>query len=83
LTRTGRRGTEKEAARAALNARARPAGIAVIAAFLGWMAANWIGGALGLPVALALAIDIACLAVLGWALMTLIGIWRARRDEGL
>jgi hypothetical protein len=56
--------------------------MAVIAAFLGWMAFSWIGGALGLPVALALAADIVCLAVLGWALVTLIGIWRARRDEG-
>jgi hypothetical protein len=65
-----------------LRARARTAAAAVIAAFLGWMAVNWIGGALGLPVALALAADIACLAVLGWALVTLIGIWRTRRDEG-
>jgi hypothetical protein len=33
-------------------------------------------------VALALAADVVCLAVLGWALVTLIGIWRTRRDEG-
>jgi hypothetical protein len=65
-----------------LRARARIAAAAVIAAFLGWMAVNWIGGALGLPVALALAADVVCLAVLGWALVTLIGIWRTRRDEG-
>ncbi len=63
-------------------ARARTAAVVIIVAFLSWMAVNWIGGAVGIPVALVFAADIVCLAVLGWALVTLIGIWRTRRDEG-
>jgi hypothetical protein len=65
-----------------LAGRARLAGAVVIAAFLAWMAANWIGGMIGLPVALALLFDLLCFVALGWALVTLIGIWRARRQEG-
>ena len=56
--------------------------VVIVAAFLGWMAAAWIGGAVGLPSGVALALDLVCLGVLGWALMSLIGIWRMRRDEG-
>ena len=56
--------------------------VTIIAAFLGWMAATLIGGAIGLPVGLALALDVVCLGVLGWALVKLIGIWRVRRGEG-
>jgi Na+/pantothenate symporter len=76
-----RRDRERDRAEA-LRARARLAALVIIVAFLLWMAANWIGGSVGLPVGLALALDLACLAALGWALVTLIGIWRARRDEG-
>jgi hypothetical protein len=47
-----------------------------------WFALTWAGGAMGWPVALAFAFDLACLAALGWALYGLAGAWLAlRRDE--
>lgn len=57
--------------------------LVIVGAFLGWVAATWIGGLLALPAGIALALDLACLGALGWALVSLIGIWRARRDEGI
>jgi hypothetical protein len=73
----GRQGATGEAGRSP-----QVLAVAIIAAFLGWMAATWIGGAIGLPPGLALVLDVVCLGVLGWALVSLIGIWRTRRNEG-
>jgi predicted branched-subunit amino acid permease len=56
--------------------------VAIVAVFLSWMAASWVGGRLGLPVFFALAIDLAALIALGWTLYVLVGIWRARQREG-
>ncbi len=56
--------------------------VVIIAAFLGWMMVNRLGGVMGLPPGLALVADLVCLGVLLWALVMLIGIWRMRRDEG-
>lgn len=56
--------------------------IMIIGVFLGWMVVNRVGGAAGLPPGLALVADLVCLGVLLWALVTLIGIWRMRQDEG-
>ncbi|MEC9433131.1 MAG: DUF5337 family protein [Pseudomonadota bacterium] len=57
-------------------AQARLASIVILVAFVGWMALSAAGGALGLPVRYAFLIDMACLAALGWAVVTLFNIWR-------
>jgi predicted branched-subunit amino acid permease len=62
-------------------AKARRASIVILVAFLSWMGLSAIGGALGLPIELALALDAACLIALGWAMWTLVRAWRAIRGE--
>ncbi len=65
---------------AELRQTARRASIVILVAFLAWMGLSAIGGAMGLPVELALALDGACLIALGWALFTLVRAWRAIRE---
>jgi predicted branched-subunit amino acid permease len=62
-------------------AKARRASIVILVAFLSWMGLSVLGGALGLPIELALALDAACLIALGWAMWTLVRAWRAIRGE--
>ena len=60
-------------------ARARRASIVILVAFLAWMGLTALGGALGLPARLALALDAACLMALGWSIWELAAVWRAGR----
>jgi len=46
-----------------------------------WLSAQWLGGRLGWPVALAFVIDLAALAAFAWALVETYRIWRARRES--
>lgn len=46
-----------------------------------WMAAQWLGGRLGLPARWAFLFDFAALAAFFWALVVTYQIWRKRRDE--
>ncbi len=59
--------------------QARIASIVILVAFVGWMAASWIGGKIGLPVRYAFLFDFAALAAFFWALVVLVGVWRKRR----
>ena len=64
-----------------LRQKARRASIVILVAFVAWIGLSAIGGAMGLPVQLALALDATCLILLGWAFFTLVRVWRAiRRD---
>lgn len=64
-----------------MRAQAKRASIVILVAFAAWFALSAIGGSLGLPVGLALALDGACLVALGWAMWTLVRAWRAIREE--
>ncbi len=44
-----------------------------------WVAAQYIGGQLGLPVRYAFLIDLAAIAALVWALAVTYFVWKARR----
>jgi membrane protein implicated in regulation of membrane protease activity len=57
----------------------RRASIVIAAAMLAWFGLTALGGALGLPPGLAFVADLAALAALGWAMVTLYRVWRARR----
>ena len=46
-----------------------------------WLAAQWLGPALGLPGRYAFLFDMAALAAFVWALVVTYRIWRARRDN--
>ena len=46
-----------------------------------WMAAQWLGGALGLAVRYVFLFDLAALAALTWALVVGLQIWRKRRES--
>lgn len=61
----------------------RWATIVIVGAFLAWMGASALGGALGLPVRFAFLIDLACMAALIWALVVLFRVWRSRRNDGV
>ena len=50
-------------------------------AWLIWLAAQWIGPAVGLPGRFALLIDLAALAAFVWAFYAIYNLWRARQDE--
>ena len=67
---------------ASLKRQTRQASMVIVAGFLGWMAFQLVGGAIGLPVRFAFLADLAMLAALAWALFVLINVWRARRSEG-
>ena len=63
--------------------RARRVAVVMIATMGAWLGLQWLGAALGLPPALAIALDLAALVAFGWALTE---TWRIRRadrnDEG-
>ncbi|WP_372603595.1 DUF5337 family protein [Actibacterium sp.] len=46
-----------------------------------WMAAQWLGGELGLPARYAFLFDFAALAALLWALVVTYQIWRNSREN--
>jgi hypothetical protein len=59
----------------------RLVGLVIAGTMLLWMAAQWLGGALGLPARYVFLFDFAALAALFWALVVTYQIWRKRRDE--
>jgi len=65
----------------ALSRRARLVSIVIAATVLLWLAAQWIGGALGLPDRFVFLIDLFALAGFLWALIVTWQIWRKRRDS--
>ena len=65
----------------ALSRRARLVSIVIAATVLLWLAAQWIGGALGLPDRFVFLIDLFALAGFLWALIVTWQIWRKRRDN--
>jgi len=56
-------------------------GLVIAGTMILWMAAQWIGGAIGLPGRYVFLFDFAALAALFWALVVTYQIWRKRRDE--
>jgi hypothetical protein len=60
--------------------KARLAGGVMALTMLAWMAAQWLGGWLGLEARYVFLVDFAALAALFWALVVTYQIWRARRD---
>ena len=45
-----------------------------------WLAAQWLGKAMGMPGRFALLFDFAAIAALIWALVNIFQIWRARQS---
>ena len=62
-------------------AQARRVSVVMAVTMLVWLSAQWLGGRLGWPVALAFVIDLAALAAFAWALVETYRIWRARRES--
>lgn len=55
----------------------------IIGSFSAWMALNlFLGEALGLTARWIFLADFAVLAALLWAMIVLVRLWRARREEG-
>ncbi len=68
---------------AAQKGQVRLATVVIVVAFVAWMAASAIGGALGLPARFAFLLDLACMAALIWALVVLYRVWRLRQNNGV
>jgi hypothetical protein len=63
------------------NARkGRMAGLVIAGSVTLWLAAQWLGPQLGLPLRWAFLVDFAALAALFWALVVTYQIWRSRQD---
>ena len=52
----------------------------LLATFLVWMAAQFLGARMGLSVRAMGLVDLVALAVFGWALWMLVGLWRTRTE---
>ncbi|MBY6090142.1 DUF5337 domain-containing protein [Maritimibacter alkaliphilus] len=74
-------GTQDEAQEAALARKGRVVSIVIAVTMLLWIAAQWLGPALGLPGRYAFLFDFAAIAALIWAIVVAMQIWRARRDN--
>lgn len=61
--------------------QARLASIVIAVTMVGWMAAQWAGGRLGLPERYVFLVDLFALAGFLWALIVTWQIWRKRRDN--
>jgi hypothetical protein len=61
--------------------QARFVAVVVAVTMVLWIAAQWIGGKLGLPARFAFLFDLAALAGFFWALVVTYQIWRKRRDN--
>ena len=55
--------------------------LVIVISMLLWIAAQWVGPAVGLPGRFALLIDFAAIGALIWALVVTLQEWRARRDS--
>ncbi|WP_299814218.1 DUF5337 domain-containing protein [uncultured Jannaschia sp.] len=62
-------------------ARSRQVGAVIVITALIWMAAQFAGARLGVPVRWMVLIDLAALAAMVWAMIVAAGLWRARRDK--
>ena len=63
--------------------KARLAAIVIVVAMGIWMAGQFLGGLMGLPVRFVFLLDFAALAAFFWALVVLFQVWCARQsDEG-
>jgi len=65
---------------AELKAQTRLAAIVIAVAMLGWMAFNFLGGKMGLPVRFAFLGDLAAIAAFLWAMIVLLRVWRERQQ---
>ena len=72
--------TEKVDQDRALARQARLVSIVIAGTMILWMAAQWIGGKLGLPERYVFLFDLFALAGFLWALIVTWQIWRKRRE---
>jgi len=72
------RGQDRDAA---LARQGRIAALVIAVTMVLWLAAQYLGGRLGLPVRFVFLFDLAALAALFWALVVTFQIWRARRKD--
>lgn len=63
-----------------LSRQARTASIVIALTMILWMAAQWIGGKVGLETRFVFLFDLAALAGLAWALIVTWQVWRKRRN---
>lgn len=61
--------------------QARVVAVVIAGTIVLWLAAQWLGGALGWPARFAFLFDFAALAALAWALIVTNQIRRRRRDD--
>lgn len=61
--------------------KGRTVALVIAGAMILWLAAQWLGGQLGLPGRYALLFDFAAIAALIWALVVTMQIRRERRDN--
>lgn len=63
----------------ALARKGQTVGLVIAVTMVLWIAAQWVGPALGLPGRFALLFDFAALAALIWAMVVIFQMWQARR----
>lgn len=63
-----------------LSRQARIASIVIALTMILWMAAQWVGGKVGLETRFVFLFDLAALAGLAWALIVTWQVWRKRRN---
>lgn len=68
--------SERAAAR-----QARLVAFVLAGTMLAWMAAQWLGGQIGLPGRYVFLFDFAALAAFLWALVVTLRLWRRRRND--
>ena len=61
--------------------KGRHVAIVIAASMVLWLAAQWIGQAIGLPGRFALLFDLAALAALIYAMVNIFQIWRLRQNK--
>ena len=72
--------TERSETDQALGRQARLVSIVIAVTMILWMAAQWLGGKLGLPERYVFLVDLFALAGFLWALIVTWQIWRKRRQ---
>lgn len=60
--------------------RQRRIAVTILGAFAVWAAAQFVGARLGVPARWIALLDLAALAVLGWAVVSALGLWRTRKE---
>lgn len=65
----------------ALARQARLVAVVIAVTMLVWVAAQALGGRMGLPARYAFLVDFAALAAFVWALVVTFRLWRARRNN--